>query len=106
MEPAGSSRKTAEKAARVRQIIALLQKWGIRTLGDFARLDRQQIAARLGGDAVELWERATGRVLRPLGLVPLPESFVESLEFESEVKTIEPLLFILRRFLEQLSLRL
>lgn len=101
-----SSRKAAEKAARVRHVIALLQKWGIQTLGDFAQLNRQQISTRLGPEAVELWERATGRVLRPLRLISPPESFVESFEFEQEIETIEPLLFILRRFLEQLGLRL
>jgi protein ImuB len=34
------------------------------------------------------------------------ESFAETFEFENEIETSEPLLFILRRFLEQLSLRL
>src|ERR1700737_1909952 len=35
-----------------------------------------------------------------------PEAFEESFEFENEVETIEPLLFMLRRFLQQICTRL
>ncbi len=59
-----------------------------------------------GARAVELWERANGRAERILKLVSPPESFIESFEFENEIETIEPLLFILRRFLQQLATRL
>jgi protein ImuB len=41
-----------------------------------------------------------------LKLVRPPESFAETFEFENEIETAEPLLFMLRRFLEQLTLRL
>jgi protein ImuB len=34
------------------------------------------------------------------------EEFTEQMEFENEVETVEPLLFVLRRFVEQLSRRL
>jgi protein ImuB len=100
------SRKPEERAASVHQILKILHKWGIHTLGEFARLDKAKLAARLGPEALLLWERAQGRSQRILRLVQPPESLVESYEFEHEVETIEPLLFILRRFLEQLSLRL
>lgn len=90
----------------MQQILKILHKWGIHTLGEFARLDKAKLAARLGPEALLLWERAQGRSKRILKLVQPPESLIESFEFEHEVETIEPLLFILRRFLEQLSLRL
>ena len=37
---------------------------------------------------------------------PVRESFEEAFEFENEIETSEPLLFILRRFLQQFSVRL
>jgi protein ImuB len=100
------SRKPEERVACVQQILKILHKWGIHTLGEFARLDKAKLADRLGPEALLLWERAQGRSKRILKLVQPPESLIESFEFEHEVETIEPLLFILRRFLEQLSLRL
>ena len=87
-------------------ILAILHKWGIHTLGDLIRLDKEEIRARLGTDAVSLWERARGQSMRFLKFVEPPESFIESFEFEYEIETAEPLLFVLRRFLEQLGLRL
>jgi protein ImuB len=90
----------------VQEILAILHKWGIHTLGQLAALDQEQLGARLGPEAVRLWERANGRSNRLLKFVQLPESFDESFEFEHEIETAQPLLFMLRRFLEQLALRL
>ncbi|HEY2123952.1 MAG TPA: hypothetical protein VGG94_00700 [Chthoniobacterales bacterium] len=106
MKAKKKSRTAKERAVRVGQILKILHKWGIHTLGEFARLDQEQLAARLGPEAVRLWERARGESRRLLKLVQPPESFLESFEFEHEVETLEPLLFILRRLLEQLSRRL
>ena len=98
------SSQLAEKT--VREVLSLLHKWGIHTCGDFLRLDKEEIRARLGCEAVRLWERARGKSTRLLKLVQPPESFIETFEFEYEIETAEPLLFILRRFFEQLTLRL
>src|SRR5436309_6275599 len=95
-----------DRQAEIQQILAILHKWGIHTLGQLAALDKQQLGARLGPEAVRMWERANGQSNRLLKLVRPPESFVESFEFENEIETAEPLLFILRRFLEQLAVRL
>src|SRR5437016_14241126 len=95
-----------DRQAEIQQIFAILHKWGIHTLGQFAALDKEQVGARLGPEAVRMWERANGQSNRLLKLVGPPESFQESFEFENEIETAEPLLFMLRRFLEQLSLRL
>jgi protein ImuB len=102
MSPAASFKA----AAHIRLILAILHKWGVHTVGQFAALDKEALAARLGPEAVRLWERANGKSQRILKLVRPPESFEESFEFDHEVETAEPLLFILRRFLEQLTLRL
>jgi len=88
------------------EILGILHKWGIHTLGKLAALDKEELRARLGSEAVRLWERANGTATRLLKFVQPPEIFIESFEFDHEIETTEPLLFILRRFLEQLALRL
>src|SRR5947207_8986133 len=95
-----------DRQAEIQQILAIFHKWGIHTLGQLAALDKDELAARLGPEAVRLWERANGTSTRLLKLVQPPESFEESFEFENEIETAEPLLFMLRRFLEQLAMRL
>src|SRR5438045_1878822 len=88
------------------EILAILHKWGIHTLGQLAALGKEEWRARLGAEAVRLWERANGTATRMLKFVQPPETFDENFEFDHEIETVEPLLFILRRFLEQLALRL
>src|SRR6266513_3351317 len=95
-----------DRQAEVQQIITILHKWGIHTLGQLAMLDKEQLGARLGPEAIRMWERANGQFNRVIKLVQPPESFEESFEFEHEIETAEPLLFMLRRFLEQLAVRL
>src|SRR5690348_13592319 len=95
-----------EHQMQVQEIFAILHKWGIHTVGQLAALDKEQLGARLGPEAIRMWERANGRSSRLLKLVQPPESFQESFEFENEIETAEPLLFMLRRFLEQLAVRL
>jgi protein ImuB len=95
-----------EGQMEVQEIIAILHKWGIHTLGQLAALDKEQLGARLGPEAIRMWERANGRSNRLLKLIRPPESFEESFEFEREIETAEPVLFMLRRFLEQLAVRL
>jgi len=95
-----------EGQMQVQEIFAILHKWGIHTLGQLAALDTEQLGARLGPEAIRMWERANGRCNRLLKLIRPPESFEESFEFEREIETAEPLLFMLRRFLEQLAVRL
>jgi protein ImuB len=90
----------------VQEIFAILHKWGIHTLGQLAALDKEQLGARLGPEAIRMWERANGQSNRVLRLTRPPELFEENFEFENEIETAEPLLFMLRRFLEQLAVRL
>ena len=99
-----AQRPIAEKS--VQAIFAILHKWGIHTVGQLAALDKEQLGARLGPEAIRMWERANGRSSRLLKLIRPPESFEENFEFEGEIETAEPVLFMLRRFLEQLVVRL
>src|SRR5438445_5466812 len=95
-----------DRQSEIRQILEILHKWGIHTLGQFVALNREDLGARLGSEAVRLWECANGKTTRLLKLVQPPESFAESFEFENEIETAEPLLFMLRHFLQQLAVRL
>src|SRR5881227_187479 len=107
MERSDSSNSAAKtRQSEIRQILAILHKWGIHTIGQLAALDKQQLGARLGPEAIRMWERANGQSRRVIKLIRPPESFEESFEFENEIETAEPLLFMLRRFLEQLAIRL
>src|SRR5438876_3567877 len=102
----GSLELGAGSSESTERILAILHKWGIHTLGELAPLDKEELRNRLGADAVRLWERANGTATRLLKFVQPPESFDESFEFDHEIETAEPLLFMLRRFLEQLAVRL
>ena len=95
-----------EGQMQLQEVFAILHKWGIHTIGQLAALDKEQLGARLGPEAIRIWERANGQSNRMLKLIRPPESFEESFEFEREIETAEPLLFMLRRFLEQLAVRL
>src|SRR6266550_4599218 len=107
MERSDSSNSAAKtRQSEIRQILGILHKWGIHTIGQLAALDKQQLGARLGPEAIRMWERANGQSSRVIKLIRPPESFEESFEFENEIETAEPLLFMLRRFLEQLAIRL
>jgi protein ImuB len=107
MERSDSSNSAARtRQSEIRQILTILHKWGIHTLGQLAALDREQLGERLGPEAVRMWKRANGQFKRVVKLVHPPETFEESFEFENEIEIAEPLLFMLRRFLEQFAVRL
>lgn len=84
----------------------ILAHWGLRTLGDLLALPRDEIVRRFGAAGLALWQRASGGAPRPLKPVVLPQTFSAALAFEEPVETLEPLLLILRRFLDRLTLEL
>jgi len=86
-------------------IAEILHGWGIATLGGLSRLKKSDVAARLGPEGVRLWERAGGRSTRLLRLVRAPERYEEAFDFERELESAQPLLFLLRRFVDALASR-
>jgi protein ImuB len=106
LSSSSNSPAVTDRQVEIREIVAILHKWGIHTVGQLAALDKEELGTRLGPEAIRMWERANGESERLLKLVRPPESFEESFEFEQEIETAEPLLFLLRRFLEQLAVRL
>jgi len=87
-------------------IAAIVAGWGIRTLGDFAALSKADIANRLGPEGLALWDRCVGETDRPLRIARPEAIFRAQLDCEHELETVEPLLFILRRFVDRLALEL
>jgi protein ImuB len=88
------------------ELAAVLESWGIRTIGQFVALPSAQVWERLGPEAIQFGEQARGGRSRPLKLVKPPEFFAEEADLEYPVEMLEPLLFQLRRFLEQITARL
>jgi protein ImuB len=84
----------------------MLRRLGIRRVGQFYALPAEGIAARFGEEGLEHWECIAGKSTRLLKLVTAPESFEEGVEFENEIELLEPLLFMIRRFLVCIAGRL
>jgi protein ImuB len=87
-------------------VATILEKWGVRTVGELMSLGQEALADRIGLEALALFAAASPTSTRPLRLVRPSERFQESFAFEHPVETSEPLLFILRRFVDQLCPRL
>jgi len=88
------------------ELASILHGWGLRTCGDLTALPRDEIIRRFGSAGLELWQRATGGTPRPLHPVVPAAHFAAAMEFEDAIETLEPLLFLLRRFLDRLTLEL
>lgn len=82
--------------------LELLARWGMRTIGDLARLPATGLAERLGPDGPRLLRRARGEDEAPLVPTLPPEVFEMSLELDWPVEGLEPLSFLLARVLEPL----
>jgi protein ImuB len=88
------------------ELAGIFSSWGLRTLRDFTALPRDEIVRRFGREGLAFWRRATGGEPRPLTPVVPPQEYFAAMDFDEPVETLEPLLFILRRFLERLALEL
>lgn len=87
-------------------VATILQQWGVRTVGEFLALGQAELSDRLGLEALALFAAASTTALRPLHLIRPAERFEESWDFEHDVETLEPLLFLLRRFVDSFGQRL
>jgi protein ImuB len=88
------------------EMLEVLRLWGIHSVGQFVRLRRPDVAARLGTEGALLWDIASGGRKRLLQLVRPPLRFQGEMELEHGLECLEPLLVLLRRLLESLCERL
>src|SRR6266404_1829098 len=82
-------------------IAATLERWGIRRLGDLARLPVAEVATRLGPVGAALVRAARGEDERPLAPQPLGGAVEEAIDLEYALDALEPLLFVLRGLVER-----
>jgi len=87
-------------------ILDTLHRWGVRRLGELARLPGIAISERLGQRGVHLQELARGAASRTLVSFEPPLVFEEAIELECPLVLLEPLACWLSRMLEQLCARL
>ncbi len=87
-------------------IAATLSRWGIRSVGDLARLPAAEVASRLGDEGRLLHEVARGVDPVPLLTQPPPPAFVEGMDLEWPVVTLEPFLCLADGALGRLVRRL
>jgi protein ImuB len=80
--------------------------WGIRSLADLARLPDDALASRLGNRGLWLQSLARGVFERPLRPRRAAAVYEESTELDHPIKLREPLLFLIARFLHDLTSRL
>jgi protein ImuB len=85
---------------------ATLERWGVRRLGDLARLPLAEVATRLGPAGAALVRAARGEDERPLAPQARAGRVAESMTLEYPVDTLEPLLFVLRALLERVAARI
>jgi protein ImuB len=102
---AGAATRRGRDAARARHTRAfdMARRWGLTTLGDLAALAGPDLSARMGQEGV--WIQEIARGIDPAPLVPDPDvpRFIERMELEWPIETLEPLSFVLARLLEPLS---
>jgi protein ImuB len=98
-----SSRAALDLRRLIRDVLVTLDRWGVATLGDLARLSRADVTSRLGLAGARLHQAAWGEDVLPL--VPASEAtrFVERVELEWPVEGLEPLSFVLARVCDTLS---
>jgi protein ImuB len=88
------------------EILETLERWGVRSFGSFAKLSAVEVSERLGQYGIQLHKLARGVGIRPLVPYETALQFIETIELEHELDSLEPLTFVLTRLVEQLCSRL
>ena len=83
-----------------------IARWGLGSIGDFAKLPESEVAARLGELGRELHYAARGIDPRPLIPRALPPEFREGMELEWPLVALDAFLFIANAALDRLAIRM
>ena len=83
-----------------------LARWGLASIGDFARLPAASVVSRLGPEGAELHTVARGVDPRPLLPREPPLDLAEGSELEWPLVTLEPFLFLAHAALDRICRRL
>lgn len=83
-----------------------LESWGLRTVGELAKLPRPEVVTRLGAAGSVLHRLASGESSELLKPSPPPPEIREEQELLDALENLEPLLFVLRGLLDRLVARL
>ena len=94
------------KSDRGDDLETTLARWGMRRLGELARLNPDAVGTRLGRRGVELVRLARGGSHAPIVPRRRAEFFAESIELDYGIELLEPLGFVMRAMLERLAERL
>jgi protein ImuB len=94
------------KSDRGDDLETTLARWGMRRLGELARLNPDAVGTRLGRRGVELVRLARGGSHAPMVPRRRAEFFVETVELEYGIELLEPLGFVMHAMLERLAERL
>jgi protein ImuB len=93
-------------ASEALPVLALFRRWGLRILGDLARLPSASLSERIGQEGLR-WQRAArGEDLEPLVAMAPEAPIEEALDLDWPVEGLEPLSFLLPRLLEPICDRL
>jgi protein ImuB len=82
-------------------LVRTLGRWGVRHLGDLARLPIAEVGTRLGANGSALVRRARGLDERPLMPTPRPGDVDEAALLDHPIDNLEPLLFVVRGLVDR-----
>jgi len=96
LRPAGSAPTRSDP-------LVIMPRWGIRSVGEFAALPAEEVSSRFGQQAVALQRLACGLDPRPLVPDAGVPRFLQLMELEWPLDSLEPLSFVFARLLDPLS---
>jgi len=90
-----------DRLALEKEMLEVLDSWGIRTFAQLAQLPENGIAERFGPEGVRIRRLALGAIHRPLKIFQPATTYEDRIELDHPVSLLEPLLFLIARLLNE-----